>query len=203
MRTRNARHAFTLIELLIVVAIIGILAAIAVPNFLNAQIRAKVAKTEAEMRTFVTAVEMYRLDHGVYFPHAGYPTSVIHVAWQNKYLTTPIAYVGEQPKDIFQDTTLPDSNAWNLTFGMYHMENIYKSDGSFYVAAMNPELRVPNNPADMMRAIGGKPHSYELWSIGPNQKLDYNVGGSGITGFIYYQSSNGMKSAGDIVWIRP
>ncbi|MGI6458320.1 MAG: prepilin-type N-terminal cleavage/methylation domain-containing protein [bacterium] len=56
---RNGVSAFTLIELLIVVAIIGILAAIAVPNFLNAQIRAKVSKTESEMRSFVTAQEMY------------------------------------------------------------------------------------------------------------------------------------------------
>ena len=58
--------AFTLIELLIVVAIIGILAAIAVPNFLNAQIRAKIARVEADLKAMATAIEMYRMDNNAY-----------------------------------------------------------------------------------------------------------------------------------------
>ena len=57
---------FTLIELLIVVAIIGILAAIAVPNFMNAQIRAKVARTKGDLKAVATALETYRVDKNAY-----------------------------------------------------------------------------------------------------------------------------------------
>ncbi len=60
--------AFTLIELLIVVAIIAILAAIAVPNFLEAQTRAKVSRVKADMRSMATAIEIYILDWNSYPP---------------------------------------------------------------------------------------------------------------------------------------
>lgn len=61
-----SHRGFTLIELLIVVAIIAILAAIAVPNFLEAQVRSKVSRAKADMRSLATGLEAYRVDNNAY-----------------------------------------------------------------------------------------------------------------------------------------
>src|ERR1700759_1491935 len=54
-RPRNRQKGFTLIELLIVVAIIGIIAALLIPNFLDALQKAKQKRTVADMRNIGTA----------------------------------------------------------------------------------------------------------------------------------------------------
>ena len=61
----------SLIELLIVVAIIGIIVAIAIPNLLNAIQRAKQRRTMGDMRTTATAIEAYAVDMNRYPPSAG------------------------------------------------------------------------------------------------------------------------------------
>lgn len=65
----NKERGFTLIELLIVIAIIGILAAIAIPNLLNAVQRAKQKRTMSDMRALATAIEAYHVDNSD-FPSA-------------------------------------------------------------------------------------------------------------------------------------
>ena len=91
-------RAFTLIELLIVVAIIAILAAIAVPNFLEAQTRSKVSRAKSDMRSVATAIEAYAVDNNS-FPKCNLWG---HAMWTQgralnrptfERLTSPIAYI--------------------------------------------------------------------------------------------------------------
>lgn len=96
-----SRMAFTLIELLIVVAIIGILAAIAVPNFVNAQINAKVSRVISDMRAMGMAIEAYHVDHGVYPRHPPDSTCIVVIRDPLIELTTPVAYMTYIPIDIF------------------------------------------------------------------------------------------------------
>ncbi|MFW6304063.1 MAG: type II secretion system protein [Candidatus Sumerlaeota bacterium] len=99
------RKGFSLIELLIVVAIIGILAAIAVPNFLEAQTRSKVSRMRADMRTLATGLESYIVDKGTY-PVSAYRNNVDADTWFGySALTTPVSYLSKIPKDIFSQST--------------------------------------------------------------------------------------------------
>jgi len=130
MKTRI--KAFTLIELLIVIAIIAILALIAIPNFLEAQVRAKVSRTKADMRSAATALEAYQTDFNVPplgetqaaymdLPYASADQLITIRAWCWSHLTTPIAYTTSPCVDPFNLSL----NAKNEKFTLCEYEATY------------------------------------------------------------------------------
>ena len=70
---RNNQKGFTLIELMIVVAIIGILAAIAIPNFLKYQLKSKTAEAKVNLGAIATSQESFRAERDVYLVCDEYP----------------------------------------------------------------------------------------------------------------------------------
>lgn len=87
----KGKSGFSLIEILIVIAIVSILAATAIPMYLEYQVRAKVAATLSDMQRTAFAVETYFIDHHAYIPSFT----------QFSLLTSPVAYLANVPRDSF------------------------------------------------------------------------------------------------------
>ena len=183
------RHGFTLIELLIVVAIIGVLAAIAVPNFLNAQTRAKIARSHSDMQALSLAFESYNIDNNR-FPYFGgnqWYSIFIYPA-----LTTPIAYIASIPTDGFTLTDFQD-NIHRFDGGhrdYYPGWNIKEMKKAGWNWGGRPVTNAVNRGARMLTV-----------SRGPDKLED--IGGSPPTGVLVYDASNGLRSGGDIYRLTP
>lgn len=213
----KVRCGFTLIELLIVVAIIGILAAIAVPNFLNAQVRAKISRSYADMRTLGTAIEMNRIDRNVMlvdlwdddyqwatdrimnvFHGAGFMSNQLARTSKEVFapLTTPIAYISSIPNDPFIEKHGVDVHGGNnVNFRSYiygDLEELDADIGGFYIPLYNPKQNKNNNMG--VRPLS--PFEWVLLGFGPDGDMPSTTWG------VPYDSTNGLTSNGEIV-LRP
>jgi len=176
-------RAFTLIELLIVVAIIGILAAIAVPNFLNAQMRAKIAGAESDMRNIDTALEMYHMDNGKYPQWKD--TSGVNKNPVNRRLiglTTPVSYMSTVPQDPFVYGA-PGARLDNTQHEAYITYD--------YVEAWS----TINWGKEPMLNLSYRCSEWRINSYGP----DY----TNHTGVLRYNATNGLRSLGDLIRTGP
>lgn len=167
---------FTLIELLIVVAIIGILAAIAVPNFLNARTRAKASKAFSEVKMLYQANIAKKVDTNAWAidgNDTGRPNMPETCYLKTPFwaqLTTPIAWISSVPKDPFEkNAAWPSGGIGEYNYGDSYCPN--STEGAYWV----------------------------FWSAGPDgDKNDLAWGWEARA--TPYRPSNGLSSNGDI-WI--
>ncbi|MBU6429407.1 MAG: prepilin-type N-terminal cleavage/methylation domain-containing protein, partial [Cyanobacteria bacterium REEB65] len=118
IRTHRLSQGFTLVELLVVLVVIGILAAIAIPNFSGAQDRARNASVQNNLHILQQAVEQWgadihqeypdHLSGGLvgagndYLPKDSYPPS----PWGGQQAAgTDLAYTGEVSGNVYPGTT--------------------------------------------------------------------------------------------------
>jgi len=193
---RSKRRGFTLIELLIVVAIIAILAAIAVPNFLEAQVRSKVSRTKADLRSLTTAMELYRVDQDRYplmclidqstgfmvNPWVRTPSGTYY--WEQFFavgaLTTPVAYISSEPWDPFY-LRPRHSNLLSLRY--------------CYSAHYDSYLGAEATLTAMRRAFG----AWRVWGSGPDYDRRDVYLRDPRASVIVYDPTNGTVSDGDIL----
>ncbi|MBF0224831.1 MAG: prepilin-type N-terminal cleavage/methylation domain-containing protein [Desulfobacterales bacterium] len=71
--SNDHKQGFTLIELMITVAILGILAAIAIPNFMNYQLKSKAVEARVNLGGIKTCLEVYKSERDTYLVIAQYP----------------------------------------------------------------------------------------------------------------------------------
>ncbi|MBN2329455.1 MAG: prepilin-type N-terminal cleavage/methylation domain-containing protein [Candidatus Omnitrophica bacterium] len=192
------KKGFTLIELLIVVAIIGILAAIAVPNFLNAQMRAKVARVVSDMKAVAMAEEQYRLDRGQYTYDGDCGVGQAeHLSYIP--LTTPVSYISTIPEDAFASINPEFENRQTIKTGLKPVYE-YTSAVSFGPYG-TPSCKNSTATYNMLLQYNIE---YIMTSLGPDGDQDYPWGTTGAqglhdknAGFIYLPS-NGLVSSGNI-----
>ncbi len=217
MRTLRSREGFTLIELLIVIAIILILISIALPNFLEAQSRARLARVRADIKSLVTAVEAFRTERGVLLidfwddgtnesqkrwieklGRVGRNPIFAYSKFEEVYypLTSPAKYISKVPYDLFNESGRQVGFSGQETgVGYIYFDNdpLFPKICDHYIDRFYPGHPLQIDSRTRPTGEG----EYGMLSVGPDGFIGNSKNGDNRG--IGYSPTNGTRSLGDIV----
>ena len=125
-KNKNVNSAFTLVELIVVVVIIGILSSIAVPAFRNASDKARQKEASTLIATYVKAAQAYYTEFGTAAQTAANLSEYIQITGCSKATTTECASLA--PSAITSGTK------WNAPSGAFTIEMAYGSNQTTFTA---------------------------------------------------------------------
>jgi prepilin-type N-terminal cleavage/methylation domain-containing protein len=179
VKTRR-RNGFTLVELLIVLSIVLVLVAIAVPEYLESKVVSDVARTHSDLRKIQTALDSYFVDFCVYPPSHDPDSYPRGLTW----LTSPFPYLRSIPHDPFASPLFGEGPEYEGgSTGVGTFGNIHDS--------ASHSVRI---------------HAYLVMGVGPDQR-DSVLGNDWFPGrkpggeviITSYAPTNGLESSGDII----
>lgn len=187
---RGTAQGYTLIELMVVIAIISLLVTIAVPNLLEAETRSRVARARSDMQSIVTALTAYSTDHNGACPPAPNDPSVTPL-WKGPQqfldnggfqLTTPIKYIASIPLSPFlyhATPQLPGAGYFFFNYRFHRQRNSHEG---------------VTDPCPFAEEAVGAGVEWVVWSLGPSKGDPATVGGT------VYDPTNGTVSYGVVTY---
>ena len=149
----NNEEGFTLVELIVVVVIIGILSAIAIPSFQNASKKARQKGAAAQITTYIKATQAYYSEYGLTVNKAGDLANYMNVV-QCRYHIINYCKNTNNQQDI--GVNYPSTRAWNSTSGLFTLT-----------------MRSSNNIKFRLNAL---PQRQDTW-VSTYSQQDYGVSG--------------------------
>ncbi len=176
-RSRNSPKAFTLIEVLIVLAVVALLASLLVPAALTARKMARISTAHADLRTLTVAMTIYRKDHDSQLP----PTR-LSCASRTAY-ELPVELIGYVPgreENGLKKVHMPDPFSPEATYlyrapgpGLLNEYTLVEDAGTLWIPDEMDSY--DPGPGRYYRDPRTSPIRYAFWSAGPDpadEKLD-------------------------------